>query len=170
MSVIKLFRIASKAKVVTRRYPFEKPLITESFRGKIHVDESRCWGCGVCTRICPPNALTLESDGDGYLILKYFMGRCIFCGMCAEVCPRNAIEVTKEFELASLSLEDLVRSVKHEVVRCRVCGKVIGPKVEMVEATKSVGGEGVKYFDLCPKCRKLMVARGIMTKAGVRGV
>ncbi len=170
MSVMKLLKIASKAKVVTRRYPFEGPVITESFRGKIHVDESRCWGCGVCTRICPPNALTLKKLEDGSLQLTYFIGRCIFCGMCAEVCPRNAIEVTREFELASLTLEDLVRGVKHRVVRCRECGRAIGPEVEMVEATKEFGGIELKYFSLCPECRKLAVGRGIATKMGVWGV
>jgi len=168
VSIMKLFSIAAKAKVVTRRYPFEPPVITEEFRGKIKVDPKLCWGCGVCTRICPPNALTLKEEEDGTLVLSYFMGRCIFCGMCAEVCPREAITVTKEFELASLTAEDLVRDVKHEVIRCRICGRVIGPAVEMKEATKSVGGEKVKYYDLCPECRKLMVARGIITRLGVR--
>ncbi len=168
MSIMKLLSIAARAKVVTRRYPFEPPVVTEGFRGKIEVDPKLCWGCGVCTRICPPNALTLKQREDGTLVLSYFMGRCIFCGMCAEVCPRGAITVTKEFELASLTMEDLTRDVKHDVVRCRICGRVIGPAVEIKEATKSVGGEEAKYYDLCPECRKLVVARGIMTKVGVR--
>lgn len=167
MSILKLFKVARKAKVVTRKYPFEKPLVTEDFRGKIIIDPTKCWGCGVCVRICPPNALSIKRRDDNTFDLEYFVGRCIFCGMCAEVCPTGAIEVTKEFELASITLEDLKSSVIHRVKICENCGAVIGPDAQVNRVNKGAP-ETEKYVSLCSKCRRLRVMGKIASKMGAQ--
>jgi formate hydrogenlyase subunit 6/NADH:ubiquinone oxidoreductase subunit I len=64
------------------------------FGGAISIDPAKCWGCGACTLVCPPNALTMRLEGEK-IVLEYFKGRCIFRGMCADTCPANAIIVTK---------------------------------------------------------------------------
>jgi hydrogenase-4 component H len=167
MSLVKILEIALRTGRVTRRYPAEEPLLTPEFRGSIEVDPTKCWGCGACTRVCPPNALTLEPSGKG-LVLEYFVGRCIFCGMCAEVCPAKAITVTKKFELASANLRDLRSRVVHEVARCSVCGAPIAAEAELGAVVKATP-VAEEYATLCPRCRKGRFARSVALRMGVGG-
>lgn len=151
---VKVIPIASKVGTVTIRYPYDKPLVTESFRGAIEIDPAKCVGCGACTRICPPKALTLVQEGNT-LILRYFVGRCIFCGMCADVCPEKAITITKEFELATDQIHDLYTDVEHELVECERCGtKFVAKKLlDKVKSIVEVLPED--RAKLCPNCRRL---------------
>jgi hydrogenase-4 component H len=167
LSVARILQIALKAGRVTRRYPREPPLLTPEFRGAIRVDPTKCWGCGACVNVCPPNALTLTSK-DKTATLEYFVGRCIFCGMCAEVCPANAITITKEFELSSTSIEDLKSRVVHRLVRCSSCGEVIGTEAELRAVIKS-SPISEEYMVLCSKCRKLKFGKAAMLGRGGSG-
>ncbi len=167
MSLVKILEIALKTGRVTRRYPAEEPLLTPEFRGSIEVDPAKCWGCGACVKVCPPNALTLTPSGKG-LVLEYFVGRCVFCGMCAEVCPAKAITVTKKFELASTNLRDLRSRVVHEVLRCSVCGAPIAAEAE-VRAVVKASPISEEYAILCPKCRKERFSRSVGLRMGASG-
>ncbi|MEM1646433.1 MAG: 4Fe-4S binding protein [Ignisphaera sp.] len=151
---VKVIPLATKIGTVTIKYPFAKPLVTDSFRGAIEVDPSKCIGCGACTRICPPRALSLITEG-GTLILRYFVGRCIFCGMCADTCPEKAIRVTKEFELASENIYDLFTDVEHEIVTCKRCGAKFASK-KLIDKVESKIGESLnELMYLCPTCRRI---------------
>lgn len=151
LKFVKLITVARKAGTVTRRYPFEGPLLTEEFRGEVRLDPEKCTGCGACTIICPPNALTLHDEGE-VRVIRYFVGRCIFCGMCAEVCPTQAITITREFELAAPTTEQLLRDLVHERVKCRICGKPFLPAKLLKAANSDVPGSE-NYIDICPECR-----------------
>uniref|UniRef100_A0A7C4BBZ3 4Fe-4S dicluster domain-containing protein n=1 Tax=Ignisphaera aggregans TaxID=334771 RepID=A0A7C4BBZ3_9CREN len=156
-SPLKLLTIALKTGRVTKKYPFGPPLLTESFRGAISIDPAKCWGCGACVLVCPPNALTMMFE-EGRAILEYFKGRCIFCGMCADVCPANAITVTKEFELAATNLEDLKEGVIHRLSTCAVCGKPFAPAAELRDVMK-MHPIVEEYANICPECRKKRAAK-----------
>lgn len=53
------------------------------------VDFKRCTRCGVCTRSCFYDAITLTKAGA---IIN--PDKCDGCGMCMEVCPQNAVTMT----------------------------------------------------------------------------
>lgn len=164
MSVAKILEIALRAGRVTRRYPREPPLLTPEFRGAVRVDPSKCWGCGACVRICPPNALALRPS-DKSVALEYFVGRCIFCGMCAEVCPAGAIEVTKEFELSAASLEDLRTRLVHRLVRCSACGEPVWTEAELRAVVKA-SPIAEEYVALCPRHRRERFAKAVALRLG----
>jgi len=85
----------------TRKYPDEKPIIPEGFRGKIEHSREKCIYCGMCARYCPSHAISVDPKEKTW---RVDYGRCIFCQQCEEVCrdmvKANAIKMGKEYELA----------------------------------------------------------------------
>lgn len=158
---LKIFSVSAREGTATRKYPFESPLVTPEFRGRIDIDPAKCVGCGACTRICPTKTLTLSYEG-GEAVLRYFIGRCIFCGMCAYVCPQNAITITKDFELASYDLGDLYDEVVHRTVKCSVCGKPFTTTKLVMEVKTRVNEKNMEeLLNICPECRRRLTARHI---------
>jgi len=56
--------------------------------GEIVIDENSCVDCGLCTGVCPTEALTLNPDTYR---LKFERSRCIVCEQCIPTCPVQAI-------------------------------------------------------------------------------
>jgi L-aspartate semialdehyde sulfurtransferase ferredoxin len=56
--------------------------------GEIIIDENICVDCGLCTGVCPTEALTLNPDTYK---LKFERSRCIVCEQCIPTCPVQAI-------------------------------------------------------------------------------
>ncbi len=157
MSFLKVLGVAVRKGRVTVRYPFEPPLVTPFFRGKISVDPSKCLGCGACARICPPKALELVREGDSF-VLRYFIGRCIFCAMCFDTCPAKAIEVGHDFELATTKIEDLYEELVHEPARCSICGEPFLPKKLVDQVFENLNGLVPRdRVEECPRCRRMGV-------------
>ena len=59
-----------------------------SASGEIIIDENLCVECGLCTGVCPTQALTLDSKS---FRLKFARNRCIVCEQCVASCPLEAI-------------------------------------------------------------------------------
>lgn len=53
----------------------------------IALDEDRCVVCGLCTAVCKPSALALDSNGE----LVFKKDKCVYCEACVIACPRRAI-------------------------------------------------------------------------------
>lgn len=55
---------------------------------RISRDEESCIQCGLCTAMCPSNALHLNIVNRR---VEYDMDRCTACGLCVKVCPVRAM-------------------------------------------------------------------------------
>jgi ferredoxin len=55
---------------------------------EILIDEESCVDCGLCTGVCPTEALTLDSQT---FRLKFLRSRCVVCEQCIPTCPVQAI-------------------------------------------------------------------------------
>ena len=55
---------------------------------EISVDEDLCVDCGLCTGVCPTEALNLDPET---FRLNFTRSRCIVCEQCIPTCPVQAI-------------------------------------------------------------------------------
>jgi L-aspartate semialdehyde sulfurtransferase ferredoxin len=63
--------------------------INVSFASReISIDEDVCVHCGLCTGVCPTEALTLDPQTA---MLVFTRSRCVVCEQCIPTCPVNAI-------------------------------------------------------------------------------
>jgi NADH-quinone oxidoreductase subunit I len=94
---------------ITLEYPEKKVILGSEFRGRPVLvsenDTERCVACGLCARICPPLAISMQADETTNVkerfpkIFEIDMLRCIYCGLCEEVCPEEAIVMSQEYDL-----------------------------------------------------------------------
>lgn len=52
-------------------------------------DEDLCVNCGLCTSVCPTQALAMSEDD----MLIFEREKCVACQMCVTTCPMNAMSV-----------------------------------------------------------------------------
>jgi uncharacterized protein (DUF362 family)/Pyruvate/2-oxoacid:ferredoxin oxidoreductase delta subunit len=66
---------------------FAKRVLKNVLTNKPKVRNKICKGCGVCIKVCPANALSMQKKGP---LFDYT--RCIRCYCCQEMCPEGAIK------------------------------------------------------------------------------
>jgi ferredoxin len=66
---------------------FAKKLLKNVFTKKPKVQRNICKGCGVCVKVCPAEALSMQ---DKRPVFDY--NQCIRCYCCQEMCPEGAIK------------------------------------------------------------------------------
>lgn len=59
-----------------------------SANGEIIIDQDSCVDCGLCTGVCPTQALILDPET---FRLNFRRSRCIVCEQCIPTCPVAAI-------------------------------------------------------------------------------
>lgn len=71
-------------------------------------DLHHCTGCGMCSNICPTNAIEMEDGKHGFIYPHINGDKCINCGLCRKKCPANAekqIECTMKRVYAAWSTD-----------------------------------------------------------------
>ena len=48
--------------------------------------KEKCCGCGLCSYICPKNAITMQCDKDGFVYPVIDEMRCVDCHLCEKYC------------------------------------------------------------------------------------
>jgi NADH-quinone oxidoreductase subunit I len=131
---------------VTIQYPEVRWQLPEGYRGfpGLPVDPETgsdgCIGCGACARICPTGVIVVEShmgEDKKRIVDRFTMnaGLCMFCGLCAEVCPTGALVMTKNYELAAFSREELI----YDRAQLNKLGGIKQPKETNEAVTTSAG-------------------------------
>jgi len=99
----------------TTRNPDVAEEAPPAFRGMPALLEGACRGAGDCATVCPTLAIRVQRQGVDWT-WRLDRAACIACGLCIEACPYQALEVTRAFELASRSREDLVETLHFHAV------------------------------------------------------
>lgn len=97
----------------TENFPAVVPEAPDGYRGRIVYHPELCINCGMCMRVCAPQAMTRTvvpvEDGD-QVTLSFNLGSCTFCQMCVDFCSRHAIEMSKDYMMVVEDEKDLVVS------------------------------------------------------------
>ncbi len=110
-------------KSYTVQYPEERWQAYDGYRGAHRLNKSekghiKCVACEMCATACPSHCISIQGgpapeeygpDRERYPVkFEINMLRCIYCGFCEEACPKEAIELTKVYDFASYSREEMV--------------------------------------------------------------
>jgi len=71
---------------------FAKTKYFNAHQQRTKIDSNKCKGCGVCSKICPTNAISMKTDKNGELYASIDYSKCIFCNKCHTACPYSVVE------------------------------------------------------------------------------
>ncbi|WP_255491343.1 Coenzyme F420 hydrogenase/dehydrogenase, beta subunit C-terminal domain [Dysgonomonas sp. ZJ279] len=79
----------------------EKQTINAAMNNISHIKD--CYGCGVCSTICPRNIISIKLNSDGfYAPTIELMDKCTDCGLCLDVCAYSDSDVETNDEKYTL--------------------------------------------------------------------
>ncbi len=127
----------------TTHFPAKPCEVPEKYRGKPEFDLDSCIGCGACVNVCPTQALTQIDDTEPEQAMRKITFRydtCIFCGNCSDSCTtEGGINLSNEWDLATLDRESTVETHEFELQMCEKCGETIGSKKHLVWLYEKLG-------------------------------
>lgn len=119
---------------------------------RVELDEAKCTLCDVCTKRCPPGALTMGGEG-AFQELRFEAALCHGCGgkpICQRDCPEIAIRIV-ETPRAATGIKALLRG---ETGRCEGCNRSLPlRKIGAVRGRTAAEGRG-EVYRFCPDCRR----------------
>jgi 4Fe-4S ferredoxin len=98
-------------------------------RYSLTLDRSKCTGCGICTEICPREALELaktpKAEGEKAKppTVTINKEKCNYCGICEAICPFGALKLSINGEhvipvVRTESFPQLIREITVDETRC----------------------------------------------------
>lgn len=78
----------------TIRYPKEPAKRYEGSRGQVCIVIEDCIYCGLCSRHCPSDAISVSKPERTWTIDRF---RCISCNSCVETCPKNCLHLNNVY-------------------------------------------------------------------------
>lgn len=90
-----------------------------------------CVSCGMCSSICPRNAITMEyKRTNGFFSPIISVDKCIDCGLCLKCCPTECMD-SKSVMGACLNIY-LAHAVDEEIRKKATSGGVINTLVQFI--------------------------------------
>lgn len=84
---------------------------------------SQCWSCGICSKVCPQGAISMEKTEFGMKVVIEPL-KCTACGVCESVCTEKAIDGMTRMKLPA----DVGRiSLRVSAEVCEECGAPVRP-------------------------------------------
>ena len=93
MSLFKMKKIVLQSlfkKPVTIEYPITPAPKQERTRGHIEIEIDACVFCGICSKKCPTDAITVDRNEKSWEISRF---SCIQCSSCVETCPKKCLRM-----------------------------------------------------------------------------
>ncbi len=76
----------------TRNYPFVVREPFERARGALYNEIEKCIFCGLCSRKCPSQCITVDKKTGSWVCDPF---ACVYCGTCEEACPVDCLHHTQ---------------------------------------------------------------------------
>lgn len=64
----------------------------KSHQQRPEIDQNKCKGCKICSKICPTNAILMKYDSRGELYAEIDYKKCIYCNKCITACPYSVVK------------------------------------------------------------------------------
>ncbi len=104
---------------------------------RVRIDQ-RCSGCGVCSTLCPTDAL-LKREKRGKVVIDFALPRCVACGVCEEACHEKALCLEDRITIGQLMDNSYRKLWEVAFFHCSVCKSRYFSK---------------KEEEICPSCLK----------------
>jgi len=127
------------SKPSTVNFPAEMHDAKPNYKGRIAYDPEKCVNCGMCIKVCAPEAITrtFEETPEGTKITYAFdMCSCTFCGTCQDFCEEKAITLTGDYHLTATDPKDLV---------------TVGSRIKQIPKGDLICGDACVFCGLCAK-------------------
>lgn len=83
----------------TINYPFTPIPPTKDARGALKIEGSLCIFCGLCSRACPAETITVDRNTKHW---EYNPYQCVNCGACVDACPKKCLSFEEKMPPAAL--------------------------------------------------------------------
>ena len=84
----------------------------------------KCYGCGICEKLCPQKALEIGPEQDGKRLIYITPWKCTGCTLCIRTCPHGGIAEMHTARVPKLTKLALVRVPS---ASCERCGTPVPP-------------------------------------------